>query len=518
MPIKRGYFRLTNYSVDIRRCPDAALGCSNKPECKESNSGCLGSVNRDTITQERGAQESLCRTGLSGPFCRLCNSTDAAVYYAAATNDKTASCVACGSTAQDAILVSAGGAVAAAAIFPMTIFCFNRYFSEQFRSRMGQTWATFTPHYKLRIGVGFYQIVTQMQIVYEVEMPPTVSQMLSTFSTGISFGLNSVGSVLECLNFRGFHSTLTLYIVAPLTIAGLVLVLAAVHALSASRARSARKVLKRAATPLLLLAFVSYPLVATKAFEAFSCYQFSDSRFLKADVAVECNSIEHDDVRRLAWVAICVYPVGLLVLNAILLFTARRAIVSKRPTTLSKSISFLHKQYKPEFFWWELCEMLRRFVLVGLMVLMQDTMMQLLIGMLLAAAFLLFQVQAAPYVSMTDNLLAAASSFCLVVVFLSSIAFKYTVLIDIPDIQSKMSSEQRDLYVLNQELVTVITILSVLGALIASAVIFVLQFFAEQERRRREALASKARRLRYKSNNKEVEAPTIGPDEFHLFL
>eukprot|EP00966_Prymnesium_polylepis_P336560 7391635-Prymnesium_polylepis.3 len=144
--------------------------------------------------------------------------------------------------------------------------------------------------------------------------------------------------------------------------------------------------------------------------------------------------------------------------------------------------------------------------------------MQLLVGMLLAAAFLLFQVQAAPYVSMTDNLLAAASSFCLVIVFLSSIAFKYTVLVDVPDIQSKMSTEQRGLYVLNQELLTMITILSVLGALIASAAIFVMQLFAEQERRRREALASKARRLRYTSNNKEVEAPAIGPDEFHLFL
>ena len=36
--------------------------------------------------------------------------------------------------------------------------------------------------------------------------------------------------------------------------------------------------------------------------------------------------------------------------------------------------------------------MLRRFVLVGLMVLFQDTMMQLIIGTLLAGAFLLFQV------------------------------------------------------------------------------------------------------------------------------
>ena len=38
--------------------------------------------------------------------------------------------------------------------------------------------------------------------------------------------------------------------------------------------------------------------------------------------------------------------------------------------------------------------MLKRFVLVGLMVLMQDTMMQLFVGLLLSCAFLLLQVSA----------------------------------------------------------------------------------------------------------------------------
>ena len=52
--------------------------------------------------------------------------------------------------------------------------------------------------------------------------------------------------------------------------------------------------------------------------------------------------------------------------------------------------------------------MLRRFVLVGLMVLYQDTMMQLVVGTLLAAAFLLFQVQASPYINMSDDLLASS--------------------------------------------------------------------------------------------------------------
>ena len=60
--------------------------------------------------------------------------------------------------------------------------------------------------------------------------------------------------------------------------------------------------------------------------------------------------------------------------------------------------------------------MLRRLVLVGLMVLAQDSMLQLIMGTCLAAMFLLFQVQASPYRAVSDGFLASSSSFCLVVV------------------------------------------------------------------------------------------------------
>ena len=68
--------------------------------------------------------------------------------------------------------------------------------------------------------------------------------------------------------------------------------------------------------------------------------------------------------------------------------------------------------------------MLRRLVLVGLMVLAQDSMMQIVVGTILSAIFLLFQVQAEPYKEMSDDFLASASSFCLVVVFICAYAFK----------------------------------------------------------------------------------------------
>ena len=98
-----------------------------------------------------------------------------------------------------------------------------------------------------------------------------------------------------------------------------------------------------------------YPLVTNLAFDAFSCYQFEDTQWLKADVSIQCHTAKHDEAIALAVITIIVYPVGLLVLFAGLLFCARRAITSNRPTPLSKATSFLHREYETNIFWWEVC-------------------------------------------------------------------------------------------------------------------------------------------------------------------
>jgi len=166
-------------------------------------------------------------------------------------------------------------------------------------------------------------------------------------------------------------------------------------------------------------------------------------------------------------------------------------------------------------------EMLRRFVLVGLMVLVQGSL-QLLVGTLLSAAFLLFQVQASPYKEMSDDFLASSSSFCLVAAFLASSAFKQYEFFGQRDIHDSMSIEQHAMYVLNQSVLTVIMLASVLGVLVLSFVLYVVQCMNEHKRRHREALAAKARRLRYKADNTLVIVPVLPSSttakRFHLFL
>ena len=117
---------------------------------------------------------------------------------------------------------------------------------------------------------------------------------------------------------------------------------------------------------------------------------------------------------------------------------------------------------------------------------------QLIIGTLVAAIMLFFQVQAAPYNDISDDHLAAASSFSLLVYFLCSICFKYAAAFELPDIQERMSKEQELTYFVDTGLLALIVIVSFLSTLVTAFALFVAQLAAEGKRLRREALARMA--------------------------
>ena len=511
LPIKRGYYRLSDNSTDVRRCPDAAMGCGDSPVCDESQSGCRGG----NLTSGNG----LCHDGLSGVFCRLCESGNESkpVYFARATKTSRAACKLCRDNARDTIL-GLLGVVLSLGVAALVLVRVHGYLPAWRQEQLHYAWFKFAPHDKLKILIGFYMIATKVDDVYEVELPPQVKQLLAVFSVGVSFGFSGASTVLDCLEMRGYLAMLKLYMVTPLAIALFILLISACRALITTRRFSAMSLLEEALPPVLQLAFLAYPLVTNVAFDAFSCYKFKESQWLKADVAIQCNSPEHEEAQAYAWVAILLYPVGLLLTFATLLYAARHAILSEEHTPLSRAIAFLYREYKPHTFWWELVEMSRRFVLVGIMVRAQGSMRQLIVGTVIANIFLLFQVQASPYQSMLDDFLASAASFCLVIVFLCSYAFKDAALTGLDDIQRAMSGEQTEVYVVDPAILTMLIVASVLGAIVVSFVLFAIQFSVEGARLRREELAGKARRLRYRDSDLVAVAPSLAVGDYHIFL
>ena len=109
----------------------------------------------------------------------------------------------------------------------------------------------------------------------------------------------------------------------------------------------------------------------------------------------------------------------------------------------------LDREYGTATYWWEIMEMLRRFLLVGLYVCLaepfhQGGVMQVALANITALLYFTMQLQVMPFKNQIDGYLALGCSLSLSVILLCIIFYKYTVLTELPAIVKRMSVEQRD--------------------------------------------------------------------------
>ena len=518
LPLAVGHFRPTNSSIDVQRCPDAET-----PEV----SGCRGGN-----TSNGG-----CAQSLTGIFCMLCDRSSVSglrVFYAGASQGygvmsrAPAECRDCELlyTSQETLTLGAVLLTGVLLVAMASLRCSKEHWGSLRRrhlSNSGRLWSVAGIPGKLKILVGFFMIVTRIETVYGVVLPAAVLALLNIFRVAVSLGFESLSASFDCLGVGGYVTRLTVWIALPA--GSVVVIVAAVAVWLRCHDSLSRRSLVSHALPLVLQGFfIFYPIVTNVAFEVFSCYEFSEGAWLRADVSIECNTPAHSRARLLAWTAIVLYPIGMLALNAGLLFTARHTIHGDAaPTVLSEAIAFLYQEYEPVFFWWELIEMARRFVLVGaFMLVWPGSLVQLILGTVTAAMFLLVQIQARPYKRTSDNYLASAASFCLLIYFLCCVMYKISGLVDsvLPACTLESSSSGLCRYfAIDTATLTIVTISTLLATLVVSFIMVTKQVAAESERLRREAQTAKVRRLLYCKDNLQATPINLsGSRDFHLFL
>ena len=195
-----------------------------------------------------------------------------------------------------------------------------------------------------------------------------------------------------------------------------------------------------------------------------------------ADVSVDCSSEEYARVTRWAWAAVGIYPIGMLLLTLLLLLRAREAILSGVVTPFSRATEFLHREYKTTFFWWELAEMMRRFILVGLLVVYEPgTMMQLVAGTSFCVGYFAIQIQTAPYRSHEDGYIAMSASVSLVSFMVLCLVFKNIELFESKEIADRLSIEQSRDFSAVSGAYTAIAVVTLLLTLVLSGLIFLAQ-------------------------------------------
>jgi hypothetical protein len=123
----------------------------------------------------------------------------------------------------------------------------------------------------------------------------------------------------------------------------------------------------------LWLSFLVLFTVVSFALNVFGCEDFDDgSASLRIDYATQCRdadghlSAEYLRSATLATVVLAVYGLGVPVAYAVLLTSARMRVrgEGEEGTRLDKRLAFLTADYKPQFFYWELIQLLKKLLLI----------------------------------------------------------------------------------------------------------------------------------------------------------
>ena len=203
--------------------------------------------------------------------------------------------------------------------------------------------------------------MTRVETVFQVSMPKEVASLLKAFDQ-LTLNIDGFELSLGCIQLGYFFDQLLIIVMAPWVL-GLLIIGCSVGAevVYKRKAASLKAGLIRALPYFLWLLFVALPTVFSRAFQALDCEDFDDgTRFLRGNYALKCNSVEYERVEWLAWTAIGMYPVCIQLFYLALLLSARKAIITELPTNLSRSLAFLHQDYEPSFFWWEIIETFKK--------------------------------------------------------------------------------------------------------------------------------------------------------------
>jgi len=142
--------------------------------------------------------------------------------------------------------------------------------------------------------------------------------------------------------------------------------------------------------------------------------------FLRRELTMRCESDEHGRLLNVALVLMAVWPVGAVLLFGGLGLRVRRRLLKHTPDAFTQATRFLHRDVRPEMWYWAAFELAQREVLTGsvLLVPAEKSFLRVVIGLLVSLASLMCTVAIRPYLRAEDNSLATATQLALVVLFI----------------------------------------------------------------------------------------------------
>ncbi|CAM9531970.1 unnamed protein product, partial [Laminaria digitata] len=287
-----------------------------------------------------------------------------------------------------------------------------------------------------------YQL--QFDAVANVTYAGVYGQFLDGIASLISLDLGLVLSA-GCMVTTDFHDRLIISTLGPLVALGALGLSFQVATRKNHGSQEALQTVRRKHFSMaLLVTFLIYSSVSSTVFRMFACETLDGGKeYLRADYTILCTGAKHKALQVYAGFMIVLYPIGIPVIYAIILYKHREVLKDgmqhHRSVQQSADLEVatgLWKPYTPERYYYEVVECARRVTLTGIVVFIYpNTAAQVAVTLVLVFVFVMVSESLAPYSSRQDSWLSRVAH---IVVFLSM----YQALVVKVDVSDESSESQ----------------------------------------------------------------------------
>lgn len=247
--------------------------------------------------------------------------------------------------------------------------------------------------------IASYQIVQSVPYTFQVKYPSQFAAFYNTFRV-FNFSLSQI-IPLSCLFDGDYVDALLVVTLSPIFFTLFIVIVAfleffirkrymiGAHATHVLKVQSLYKELKfRYISFFLIVSFMVLPSIATTIFKIFPCQNIDPNNdddlpgtyFLIADYSIDCDSDRYRFATTYAVFMIIIYPIGLPLLYFWMLYSHKEEIKNRGIYKLdedtwlqsltklkedAKILQFLYRDYKPDFWYFEIIETYRRIFLTA---------------------------------------------------------------------------------------------------------------------------------------------------------
>ena len=374
----------------------------------------------------KAGASSGCPAGSSGPLCGVC-----AKEFTGSANEPCVACKEAKNGASSFISFLIFGVLVGGIVFSMM------HSASAERAALGGAKKLKEVQGMLRIAVGNYQVISMMPTVFKIDYPSGFENVIKVLRV-LSLDILKAFS-LDCSFNLSYFDKYLFVMLTPLLLVAIIFAIGEVNGQG----------LNEMIGSISLLLFLLYPSISAKTFEMFECRNFGDgTRYHQKDYTLDCNSDTYAGYERFASLMVAVYPVGIP--GVFLLFLmARKAklnvevnedatqfrhgggewkAVEGNDKKLGEALDVQHQMeflcgsYEQRFFYWELVEYGRKFLLTGALIFAeQSSVSQTFFGMLISFFFFALVSNRQPYKEQAADNLKMLSETQLFVTLLCSL-------------------------------------------------------------------------------------------------